>query len=103
MIGLTPTFTVASPTMTGPPTNGPDYSAHFEAGRPVSDQVIEAIEDSGLGDPSDPLYSSIDLDALDDLFSDRSPRLDGRLTFVFDALEITVVSGGQIWIREIEE
>jgi len=89
--------------MTDARSKEPDYSARFEADRPISDQMIEAIEDSGLGDPSDPLYSAIDLDALDDLFSHRAPRLDGRLTFVFDALEITVVSDGQIWIREIEE
>lgn len=55
-------------------------------------------EDSGL----QPLYETIDPDALDSLFqtSQRGPSTEGKIKFVHCGYEVTVKNSGMILVKE---
>jgi hypothetical protein len=66
----------------------------------------EADADSGDRGPSEPLYSVVDLDALDSLFRPGSTghgRDAGRVTFSYQGYDITVYSDGQVAVRRLAD
>jgi len=74
--------------------------------KPVSEAVIDAVVAHTGEDPleMEPLYSTVDLDALDKLFNWRPSRRqqggDISVVFSFNGYEITVWSYGTIRISE---
>jgi hypothetical protein len=79
------------------------------AERKLSSKVIEALAaEEGVAPTElrDPLYDAIELEALDDLFSDRvdgSQRSDGLVEFVYRSYEVTVYSDGRVDVAESAE
>ncbi|PSQ49984.1 hypothetical protein BRD15_02500 [Halobacteriales archaeon SW_6_65_15] len=75
----------------------------------LSSKVIEALAaEEGVAPTElrDPLYDVIELEALDDLFSDRrdgSPRSDGLVVFAYQSYEVTVYSDGRVDVRESDD
>jgi hypothetical protein len=75
----------------------------------LSSRVIEALAAEEGVVPTelrDPLYDVIELEALDDLFSDRrdgSPRSEGLVEFAYRNYQVTVHSGGRVDVTESDE
>ena len=75
----------------------------------LSSRVVEALADEEGVAPTelrDPLYDVIELEALDDLFSDRldgSPRSDGVVEFAYCQYEVTVHSDGRVEVTELAD
>ncbi|MCU4741685.1 HalOD1 output domain-containing protein [Natronoglomus mannanivorans] len=72
----------------------------------VSEAILDAVASVTDSDPIelDPLYYTIDPDALDSLFESRSrttelPR-DVQVTFSYVGLQITVTAAGQIIVED---
>lgn len=78
------------------------YRAEFDVdGRPVSDTVLAVVGVADEVDPVDlpPLYSVVDPDALDALFSSTSggrSGFDGSVTFQYAGFEVTVRDTGSV-------
>lgn len=77
--------------------------------RKLSSKVIEALAvEQGVAPTElrDPLYDVIELEALDELFSDQrdgSPRSDGLVEFAYRSYEVTVHSDGRVDVTEADE
>lgn len=86
-------------------TRGGVYEATFDpSGRPVSQRVVEAVAAYRGLEPTalDPLYTSIDPDALDALLADRDggPDRSVDLSFRYAGLTVTVDADGTIRLSE---
>ena len=69
--------------------------------------VIELLETATEVDPEEmePLWNSIDLDALDSLFAPTGngrPRMSGRVTFRYADFEVTVRDDGEVIGKPID-
>lgn len=72
----------------------------------VSSRVIREVADALDVDPMelDPLYETIDPDALNDLFRDRNPSdVDDRVEFLMEGCEVIVYGVGTIDVTPLEE
>lgn len=72
----------------------------------VSSRVIREVADALGVDPMelDPLYETIDPDALDDLFRDRTPSdVEDRVEFSMEGCEVIVYGVGIIDVTPPEE
>lgn len=68
---------------------------------PISERVIEQVAAATNQDPIDlePLFSRVDPDALDALFSNgagATVRAEGQLTFPMGGCEVTVTADGSV-------
>lgn len=81
---------------------GTSESAFDRTGGPVSQDLVHAVAAYRGVDPTElaPLYTSIDPDALNALFS--PPRSPVELTFRYEGLAVTVSGDGIIQITGLE-
>lgn len=85
------------------------YQAHYDwANETVTGAVVSAVSAVEGIDPLDvePLYSKVDPDALDKLFSpmtDGVPRHNVALSFLLHGYSVTVYSEGRVDVQEIDD
>ena len=82
----------------GPATEGKLSSAVIEA--------LAAEEGVAPTELRDPLYDVVELEALDDLFSDRrdgSPRSEGLVEFGYRSYEVTAYSDGRVEVTAADD
>lgn len=73
----------------------------------ISETVVYAIAEATATDPTDlpPLYDVIDLQALDQLFRDRSVNtgMSARVTFSVEDCEVTVHADGEVVVSPVAD
>ncbi|WP_227354413.1 HalOD1 output domain-containing protein [Haladaptatus salinisoli] len=70
---------------------------------PMTETIVETIAEAADADPTqlEPLYESIDPDALDDLFDRRSDaNVPARVTFHHEGFEVVVERDGRVEVRD---
>jgi hypothetical protein len=84
-------------------TDSDDVERSPRGGERTSDAVIRAVTDARGVDPAtlDPLYPSIDLDALDQLFASSSSS--GKLTLDIADCRVTVRADGRVSATRLDQ
>jgi hypothetical protein len=72
--------------------------------KPLSEQIISGLAEAKGADPLeiDPLYETVDVDALNDLFApkmDGTPRKVGSIMLEHDGFVVTVRDDGDVDVR----
>lgn len=85
--------------------NPPDHcSSHFTYDESASEAIINAVAWQTACDPTDlePLYTVIDPDALNELIKSADEN-DLRVEFGYEGCAVTIVSGGDLYVRSTPE
>ncbi|WP_266076627.1 HalOD1 output domain-containing protein [Haladaptatus caseinilyticus] len=84
-----------------------EYAYEMDGERNVTDGVVTAVRDATDMTMTEmtPLHERIDVDALNELFSDSysgTPRSDGRIRFTYCGCEVVVFSSGRVLVKPDE-
>lgn len=69
------------------------FSSDLTESRPIHEQVIRAVANANGVGPTDlePLYETIDPEALDELFK---PGIEGTISFTYEGHDVTICGDG---------